>query len=246
MSTSSEPAFSRSSRSAVLRGGDAAGARPARIDADLRTSPFTPLNAVDARLTDPHLEQVVAAAKRQAVAEGHTEGHAAGYAAGRAVADAEALVTAQAIAQQQAGAEARRQAEVAQALDVLGRAADGFRQREAVSVAEVEDVVVDLALQVARAVLDREIASSTDPGRDALARALVLAPTDCPATARLHPDDAAALGPVDDLAAARRLVVVPDPSVERGGCVVDAAGRQIDAQVGPALARVAAALRGPA
>ena len=49
-----------------------------------------------------------------------------------------------------------------------------------------------------------------------------------------------------DLTAAaqgRQLVVVADPAVEPGGCVAEAAGRQVDAQVGPALARVAAVLR---
>ena len=43
--------------------------------------------------------------------------------------------------------------------------------------------------------------------------------------------------------AGRSIVLVADPDVARGGCVVDAAGRRIDAQIETALERVAAALR---
>jgi flagellar assembly protein FliH len=231
-------------RGAVLRGGDAAVARPAQMTADLRTSPYAMSHAVDARLTDPHLQHVVATAKLEAVAEGHAEGHIAGYAAGMAVAEAEAHVAAEQAAQRAAAAEARREAQLADALDALAAAAEEFRRREAVSLAEIECVVADLALGVARTILDHELSVSANPGREAIVRALVLAPDDCPATARLHPDDVAALGPLEGVGAGRSLVVVADPSVERGGCVVDAAGRQVDAQISPALDRVAAVLRG--
>ncbi|MEX2290991.1 MAG: FliH/SctL family protein [Mycobacteriales bacterium] len=245
MSTWSEtPVHGTAQRGTVLRGSDAHGVRPARMDADLRTSPFAPIHTVDARLTDPHLQDVVATARQQAVEQGHAEGHRAGYAAGLAVATAEAHVAAEHAAQQAADAQARQQAQLVEAVALLAGAAEAFRQREAVSLAEIEHQVVDLALDVARAVLDRELSISENPGRDALVRALVLAPEDCAATAKLHPDDAAVLGEVNSLAAGRRVVVVADRSIERGGCVVEAAGRQVDAQIGPALARVAAVLRG--
>lgn len=231
-------------RTSVLRGGAAAGARPARLDAELRTTAFAPTYAVDARLTDPHLQDVVAMARRQAVEQGHAEGHRAGYAAGQAVAAAEAHVAAEHAARQFADDRARQQAQLTEAVAVLAAAAEAFRQREAVSLSEIEDTVVELALGVARAVLDREVSISENPGREALARALVLAPENCPAVAKLHPDDAAVLGEVDSLAAGRHVVVVADRSIEPGGCVVEAAGRQVDAQIGPALARVAAVLQG--
>jgi flagellar assembly protein FliH len=243
-SWSEAPARPTVLRSAVLRGSDAAQARPARMDAELRTSPFAAGHAVDARLTDPHLEQVVAAARQQAMEQGAAEGHRAGYAAGLAVAEAEAHVAAQQAAQAAAAGEAQRDAQLAAALVVLSDAAEAFRQREATSLAEIEHVVADLALRVARAVLDRELAVSKNPGQEALTRALALAPQDCPATIRLHPSDVAVLGDVEALAGGRRLTVVPDSSVEPGGCVVDAAGRQVDAQIGSALERVAAVLSG--
>lgn len=231
-------------RGGVLRGSEAAGARPARIDAELRTSPFAPSYAVDPRLTDPHLQDVVATARRQAVEQGTAEGHRAGYAAGMALAAAEAAVAAEQATQVAAADEARRESQLGSALALLATAADAFRQREATALAEIEDVVTDLALQIARAVLDREVSASDNPGREAVARALALAPRDCPATVRVSPADAADLGDLETLGAGRHLVVVADQTIEPGGCVVDAAGRQVDAQIGPALTRVADALQG--
>jgi flagellar assembly protein FliH len=246
MSTSSEtPTRSGGPRSSVLRGSDAAGARPARMDAELRTSPFAAHHAVDARLTDPHLEQVVAAARRRAVEQGAAEGHQAGYAAGLAVAAAEAHVAAEQATQAAAASEALRDAQVAEALALLTSAAEAFSRREATRLSEIEEVVADLALDIARAVLDRELVLSQNPGREAVVRALALAPEGCPATVRLHPDDVDTLGEVGGLGAGRTVTVVADRTIERGGCIVDGAGRRVDAQISPALARVAAALRGP-
>lgn len=230
-------------RSRVLRGGAAGNVRAARIDSDLRTTPFATGAVVDARLTDPHLQAVVAAAEQAAVQRGHAEGHAAGYAAGTAQAAAEARVRAAEQELAHAAAQQERDAAVEDALRVLRSATEALVRREAVAVAEVEQTVVDLALELARAVLGRELAVCADPGREALVRALALAPHGAPATARLHPADVDALGDVADLACSRELTVVPDPAVEPGGCVVDTAGRRIDAQVGAALERVAAVLQ---
>ena len=57
-------------RTVVLRGLSADGARPARISADLRTSPFVARYGADPRLVDPVLEAVVADAERQAARAG--------------------------------------------------------------------------------------------------------------------------------------------------------------------------------
>lgn len=230
-------------RTRVIRAGAASDVRAARIDSDLRTTPFASAHVVDARLTDPHLQSVVAEATQAATEQGYTAGHAAGYAAGLAQASAEAVVREAQQAQAAAEAETARDDQLQAQLALLRTATESLLRREAVAVAEVEGTVVDLALALAQAVLDRELATAADPGRDALVRALALAPQGTPATARLHPADHALLGEVDELAADRALTVVPDPAVERGGCVIDTAGRRIDAQVGPALERAAAVLR---
>jgi flagellar assembly protein FliH len=243
MSTWSEAVLVGGTRASVIKGGEAAMARSARMDAELRTTAFAPVTGVDARLTDPHLADVVDRARRTAVAAGRAEGRAEGYAAGLAAAAAEAQRTAAQVRAEGEAAERQRDAHLARSVELLLTAADAFRSTEQVVLAEIEDTVVELALSIARTVLDRELATSNDPGADAIARALALTPDDCPVTVRLHPDDVLALGELSHLAQGRQLVVVADPAVERGGCVAEAAGRQVDTQVGPALARVAAVLR---
>ena len=239
MSTWSEPR----QRGTVLKGGEATLVRSARMDAELRTSAFATVAGVDARLTDPHLQSVVDRARLAAVAAGRTEGYAEGYAAGVAAAGAQAERTAAQVRAEAQAAEQQRDAHLARAVELLLTAADAVRGREQVVVAEIEDTVVELALSIARSVLDRELAASADPGADAIARALVLVPGDSTVTVRLHPDDVRVLGEVSHLVHGRELVVVPDAGIERGGCVAEAAGRHVDAQVGAALARVAAVLR---
>jgi flagellar assembly protein FliH len=213
------------------------------MDAELRTSAFAPVTGVDARLTDPHLQSVVDRARRAAEAAGRAEGRASGYAAGLAAAAEQAEHTAALVRAESEAAERQRDAHLSRAVELLLTAAHACRTAEQVALAEVEDTVVELALSIARTVVGRELAASADPGADALARALALAPDDCPVTVRLHPDDVQTLGDLSVLAPGRQLVVVADHGVERGGCVAEAAGRQVDAQVGPALARVAAVLR---
>ena len=230
-------------RGTVLKVGDTTHVRSARMDAELRTSAFAPATGVDARLTDPHLQSVVDRARLAAEAAGRAQGYAEGCAAGLAAAAQQAQDTAAQVRVDSEAAERQRDAHLARAVELLLAAASACRSREQVALAEVEDTVVELALSIARAVLDRELTTSTDPGADAIARALGLAPDDCPVTLRLHPDDVLALGELPQVAQGRELVLVADPAVEHGGCVADAAGRQVDTQVGPALARVAAVLR---
>jgi flagellar assembly protein FliH len=243
MSTWSDTLTSRGTRATVLRGGHADVARPARMDAELSTTAFAPSQGVDARLTDPLLEGVVERARRAAAEQGMREGHAEGYAAGLRAAAVTAAHTAAVAEAERVLLEQQREEQVRSAVQVLANAAGAFRTAEQVVLADVEDVVAELAVAIARAVLAREVELSADPGGDAVARALALAPEGCPMTVRLHPDDAATLGDLTSVTSGRSVVVVEDPAVERGGCVAEGAGRRIDAQLGPALARVAAVLR---
>lgn len=231
------------SRGRVLRGGAALLARPARMDSELRSSPFADAHVVDARLTDPHLQDVVDRARRAAVEQGQAEGFSAGYAAGLTAAAAEAEAERQRVAQLEREAAQGRAAAAAAAVELLNTSAEAFRRRECLAAEQIEDVVTDLALQIARAVLDRELELSASPGREAVARALRLTDPTATCVVRLHPQDMATVGELSDLSAGRSLTLVADPAVEPGGCVVDGAGRSVDAQIGPALARVAEVLR---
>jgi|SRR5581483_3283686 len=156
--------------------------------------------------------------------DGFRAGMAEGLAAGRAAA-------------------AHETAAVLARLEMLGRglaeAAEELRRRQGLELAGLEDTLARTAFDLAAAVVGRELALSAAPGADALARALALVPAGCVAVARLHPDDVAALGEVSGA-----VTVIADPAIEPGGCILEVGDSRIDAQLGPALDRVRAALLG--
>lgn len=106
------------------------------------------------------------------------------------------------------------------------------------------DTVTEAALTLTEAVLGREVRCADDPGRDAIVRALAAAPVAATrATVRLHPDDLAHLGGIDDLAPGTTLDVVADATVAPGDCVLTMGPTSVDATVKSALARAAEVLR---
>ena len=138
-----------------------------------------------------------------------------------------------------------RDAPSTQAAIVLGQIESGVQAalaEQATVVASLGAAIVDAALDLARAVVGHEVAASASPGRDALLRAFTEAPTTGSLVAHLHPDDVELLG--GDLPAhgVAEVAVVPDATVERGGCIVETSSGRIDALLSTALARAAAAL----
>lgn len=129
-------------------------------------------------------------------------------------------------------AEARRAMERAAAALSLAAQKLAAARSEALSV-EVSGVA-SFALEVIEALAGRLPAELT-PER--LYAALELAPGEELPVLRLHPDD---VETVRDLPLEAK--VLADPEVERGGCVVEVGPTRIDAQRGPALARLRAAL----
>ncbi len=165
---------------------------------------------------------------RRAAAGAVERGWQAGFAAGR-----------------QAGYEdgARAgQAEIDVALRALAQAAADFRTRLTVDFRSAEDALVAGAVELAGMILDRELGALDDPGAEALARALSLAP-DRPATVRMHPADVERLAEAA-VPAGALVEVVADASVEPGGCVLEAGSTTVDSQIGPALERARAHLQG--
>jgi flagellar assembly protein FliH len=108
-----------------------------------------------------------------------------------------------------------------------------------------EVAAVDAALALAEAILGRELAVATDPGRDAIVRALAVAPVGPDGVVvRLHPLDRDRLGDLHDLALGREVTVVADATVAPGGCAATVGATDIDASVAAALARVRLVLGG--
>jgi flagellar assembly protein FliH len=168
------------------------------------------------------------------------EGHAAGYAAGFAQGEAAARAAADAVRHELERTYERRLAALVHAADAA--VADALTGLGAVADAAAR-VTAGAAFAVAEAIVGRELELATHPGRDAVSRALALAPDDVELTLRLHPDDVAALS-ADTLVASPHVRVVADPSLHVGDCVADAGWTRVDARIGTALDRVRAVLEG--
>lgn len=169
-------------------------------------------------------------------------GYEAGFAAGHADGHADAYEAARDEAAAALELDRRHSAGVLLALrDELHR----LRLVEAELRADFEAAAVDAALALAEAVVGRELALATDPGRDAIVRALAVAPVgSSEVVVRLNPTDRSRLGDLGDLALGRDVVVVADPAVPAGGCVATIGTTDVDASIAAALDRARAALGG--
>lgn len=209
---------------------------------------FSPL---DSELPGPAaaVDPVVAAAEeRRGYDEGYRAGLAEGLAAGRAAMSTES---------------AAHLARLEALIRSLDEAAADLRRRQALELAGLEDALARTAVDLASAIIGRELQVAVSPGADALARALALVPAGATAVARLHPADAALLDgerPSTSLIAPDSsgstahgatapavpggVTIVADPAIEPGGCILEVGDSRIDAQLGSALDRVRAALLG--
>lgn len=174
-----------------------------------------------------------ATAERRRYDTGFQQGRDAGYAVGKAEVDA-------------AIEDHRRNAERLGALcEALESAMSQMLQLESDSVGSIEEAVIGLSIDIAESLVRREI-TEHQAVIDVIAHCLQLHNGDKP-VARVNPDDLKCA--VD----ARRagliggdttFELVADPTVQRGGCVLDGGSTRFDAQVAPAAARVRAALTG--
>ena len=128
------------------------------------------------------------------------------------------------------------------ALDALASAVVEFQIRRTLDLTNLEDRVATAAFDLAAALLGRELELTRSPGRDAVARALALAPPNESLVVRLNPADVETLGSIEDLLPGRRYQVISDPSIESGGCLLDAKDCQVDARLTTAIARARQAM----
>ena len=217
MSSSSSAA----ARSRVLRGSAASTVRKAAID-EVLVPGGTPFAGLDR------------AWRQRAAQEGRDAGYEAGYQAGLEAAAAGVDA-----------ATGERTTELRHAMGALAEAVRALDERQVTALRDVERAVVATAFELATALLGSELELATDPGADALARAMALVPDRGEVVVRLHPADAETFQRADRRAPGREpFTIVPDPSVERGGCIVDVGATQVDAQLSPALERMREALLG--
>jgi|GEM_PF-1295842 flagellar assembly protein FliH len=160
------------------------------------------------------------------------EARRAGYERGRAEGLADAL----------AAAEARRAEALAEIAETLADTCTTVTQTRRTIVDEVVADAVDLAFEIATALVGDTIARSAAPAREAVVRALAIAPEGEELRVRVHPDAPLSASDLEGLVVNSAVRVLADPAVEQSGCVVEVGACRIDGQVAPALARVRAVL----
>lgn len=206
-----------SSDSLVLRGGATHAARPIVFGNELP--------ATEVMATGPWAD-----AYSQVRAAAHESGYHAGLAEGV----------------RQGVVEGRQEVlrRTTSALAALDRAAEQLARADAATVAELAPQVVELGLELARLILQRELETVADPGLDALRRVLPLAPERGELVVRMHPEDIRHLGQYHALAPGREITILPDPALERGDAIVEVGACRIDGRLDVAFERVAQVLRG--
>ncbi|HUX03538.1 MAG TPA: FliH/SctL family protein [Acidimicrobiales bacterium] len=101
-----------------------------------------------------------------------------------------------------------------------------------------------LAFALVEELVAHELAASTNPGRDAIVRALALDEGTLAATVRMNPSDRERLGETSQLGLEREIAVVSDPAVDSGGVLVEIGDTMLDGRLDAALARVKKVLLG--
>jgi flagellar assembly protein FliH len=151
-----------------------------------------------------------------------------GFEAGRSAALQDATVRAE---------DARASASKFTAERLMELATQVARDRAAL-VEEILGEYVDLAFELTRTLVDDDLALRDDAVREAVVRALHLAPPDEDLVVRVHPDAGICADELTELTAGSRISVREDASIEPGGCIVEAGACRIDGQTGAALERV--------
>ncbi|GAB6986966.1 FliH/SctL family protein [Nocardioides pyridinolyticus] len=218
------------------------GARPWRHAdrPELRSGVWTRLGHPSV-LGDDVTEQALgklAARTREAAS---AQGYAVGWAEGRKEARARAEEAARAAERAAVEHEARRDAEVQQAVAALLAAAADLRGAVAEACDRVAAQATCLAFEVTRELVHHQLSVDTDPGAGVVRRVLASLPGTDHATVRLHPATA-------ESAAVRALAeqgvdVRPDATLAPEDAVVELDGSAIDLRIESAIERLRQALR---
>lgn len=214
-----------SSPDPVIRAEDAGHVSAARFDIDLRHEVPVPAEAV---------ERAKTAARTAGYAEGWAQGQQAAVVAAHAARDqAEAAYRA---------FEAQRQAALQSALAAIGQAVARLDARIVPTLDDLQETVLAGALELAEAVIGRELALARDGGLDAIHRALAMAPPSGDVRVRLHPNDyqnllTGATGG-EFTYEGRVIRMQADPGLQPGDAVAECGPTTIDATIAAAMARV--------
>ena len=235
MSSSSESGPAPVLRERVLDG--AGRPLPAMPTPDLRTGDWTRRggrSVLGDEVTESLLTSLAVEAREAATAQGY----AVGWAEGRREAAAQAAQESAVRRAEADEAQARRDAEHADALAALAAAADEVRGVLADLASRLEDQGTELAWAVVEELLAHQV--EVEGGADVVRRVLRVLPASPVATVRLHPDVAA--GAAADALVAHGLTVRADPGLGPADALVEHDGSVVDLRIDAARERIRAAL----
>ncbi|QNE36263.1 FliH/SctL family protein [Leifsonia shinshuensis] len=167
-------------------------------------------------------------------------GFAAGYSEGLRRAEAEFAEAERVRLQHWQAAEAESAAATRRALAALAAAAEGVRALAVPVVATADDALVEAALALAEAILQREVAEGHVEAADTLRRVIAATPAGELVSVRMHPDDAAAVA--QEVGALPEIVA--DPSIAPGDAVAVLRDGWLDARIDAGLERARTVLTG--
>ena len=176
-------------------------------------------------------------------------GFSAGWAAGaRAAADA-ATAQRKRLQAEHDAREAQRDEATSAALAALSAAIDKWNQQTLPILDESRRTLYSAALDLASAILQREIEPGSSSARTLLDRALALPIEATPSVLRLHPDDLLHVNLLIEsgqAAVPAGLRLVGDPRLSHGDAIAEHEDGALDARIGTALARAREVLLGDA
>jgi len=200
--------------------------------------------------------------EQTALASARARGYATGFADGRRAAAEEQAAWLVAAEEARAAQEEQLTARIAVLAQALRAAAVELREATVPVLAEVEDVLVEAAFELASAVVGDALSDRVAAARAAVARALSGETAGEVAVVRLNPDDLALLVEAEAQAQAQEQAdpegnartgsalatgipaprLVPDPSIAPGDAVGELPAGWLDARISTALARAGEAL----
>lgn len=167
-------------------------------------------------------------------------GHAAGYAAGLREAAEEIAERAARQQEEAAAAIAEGELRVQRAVAALRAATVALERRTVPVLAQAQDAIAATAIELAEAIVGRELSDADTAAASALHRALADVVLELVHRVRLNPDDLAALDA--EVIAAAGITLIPDPSLDRGDAITEFEDGYLDARVSSALERARAAI----
>jgi flagellum-specific ATP synthase len=132
--------------------------------------------------------------------------------------------------------------------EMLDSAAAMIEEHHAAVVRNMPGYAIDLAMDMARDIVRRELANGKEGRSDALRRIVTMAVTYDSAKIRLHPEDeqavkAALVEALPDAGASEKIELVLDKAIQPGGCLVETDFGVVDARIDQQLDAIEAELR---